>query len=229
VSALSSSPSREPKGPLFSARATTLYRLFFLLCALLVVASGSAAYAYYHSSYWNRTGMAPPQPILFSHRHHAGELRIDCRNCHATVETSSFAGMPATRTCLTCHSQIFTDTSMIEPLVKSALQDRPLHWTWVNRLPSYVFFDHSIHVRKGVACTTCHGEVGRMALTVKEEPLTMRWCLECHRDPAPRLSPPSEVFASISRGELPDESRRPLSEFYRVRTDSLTDCATCHH
>jgi hypothetical protein len=197
--------------------------------AMLIVVSGTTAYAYFHSTYWNRIGMAPPQPILFSHRHHAGELRIDCRNCHATVENFPYAGMPATHTCLTCHSQIFTETSMIQPLVESALENRPLQWTWVNRLPSYVFFDHGIHVRKGVACTTCHGSVGSMALMSKGEPLTMRWCLDCHRDPGPRLSPPGEIFSAFPKGKMPDEARRQLLEAYQMRIDSLTDCATCHH
>jgi formate-dependent nitrite reductase cytochrome c552 subunit len=214
---------------LFSPRATTVYRLFLFCLALLVLTTGTAAYAYFHSNYWNRIGMAPPQPILFSHRHHAGELRIDCRNCHATVETSSFAGMPATHTCLTCHSQIFADTVMIQPLVRSAVERKPLRWTWVSRLPSYVFFDHGIHVRKGVACATCHGDVGSMALTAKQEPLTMRWCLDCHRDPGPRLSQPSEVFSAFRVGKMPSAERRQLLDVYQVRTDSLTDCATCHH
>jgi Cytochrome c7 and related cytochrome c len=227
VSALPSPhPRRVPA--LFTSSATTVFRVLLASAALAVALSGTLAYAYFHSSYWNRIGMAPPQPILFSHRHHAGELRIDCRNCHATVETSAFAGMPSTETCLTCHSQIFTTTSMIRPLVQSAVLDIPLQWNRVNQLPAHVFFDHGIHVSKGVACTTCHGEVGTMALMAKGEPLTMRWCLDCHRNPGPRLSPRSEIFDAVSparrAGPGPD-----LSAFYHVRTDSLTDCSTCHH
>jgi len=206
-----------------------VYRVLLGAAALLLATTGSMAYAYYHSSYWNRVGMAPGQPILFSHRHHAAELRIDCRNCHSTVEDSAFAGMPSTRTCLMCHSQIFTDTTMIQPLVESAALNVPLQWNWVNRLPSHVFFNHGIHVRKGVACTTCHGEVGKMALMVKGESLTMRWCLDCHRDPGPRLSPPADIFAAVSSGAQPGGTRPDLAGFYRVKTGALTDCTTCHH
>ncbi len=224
-----SSPRSPVPQPLFSARATTVFRVLLAVGALLIVASGAGAYAYYHSNYWNRVGVAPLQPILFSHRHHAGELRIDCRNCHSTVEDAAFAGMPATHTCLACHSQIFTRTVMIQPLVESALRDKPLQWNWVNRLPSYVFFNHGIHVRKGVACTTCHGDVGNMALMAKKEPLTMRWCLDCHRDPAPRLSPPGDIFSAFLPAGRKTDPGRELADWYHVRTESLTDCATCHH
>jgi hypothetical protein len=198
------------------------------MAVVFCTASGVMAYAYFHSSYWNRIGIAPAQPILFSHRHHAGELRLDCRNCHATVETSAFAGMPSTKTCLTCHSQIFTNTTMIRPLVQSAVLDVPLQWSRVNQLPAHVYFDHSIHVAKGVACVTCHGQIGTMALTVKGQPLTMRWCLDCHRNPGPRLSPPETIFDAVQSGR-PSEAPPGLAEFYHVRTDSLTDCSTCHH
>lgn len=227
---MSALPSpRPPRVPaLFTSSATTLFRVVLAAAALGLALSGTLAYAYFHSSYWNRVGMAPPQPILFSHRHHAGELRIDCRNCHATVETAAFAGMPSTQTCLTCHSQIFTDTTMIRPLVQSAVSDIPLQWNRVNQLPAHVFFDHSIHVSKGVACVTCHGEVGTMALMVKGEPLTMRWCLDCHRNPGPRLSQRSEVFDAVTPKGTPGP-RPDLAAFYHVRVDSLTDCSTCHH
>lgn len=187
------------------------------------------AYAYFHSGYWNRVGIASLQPILFSHRHHAGELRIDCRNCHSTVESAPFAGMPSTHTCLTCHSQIFTSTSMIRPLVESATTNRPLEWNRVNRLPDHVFFNHSIHIAKGVACITCHGEVGKMALTMKVEPLTMRWCLDCHRDPASRLSERAEIFDAVRTGRHSTRTPAELAVFYRIGADSLTNCSTCHH
>jgi hypothetical protein len=196
---------------------------------LLVVASGSLAYAYYESSYWNREGVAPLQPVLFSHRHHAAELRIDCRNCHSTVETGAFAGMPSTHTCLACHSQIFTTTSMIRPLLESEAANVPLQWNRVNRLPSHVYFNHSIHVAKGVACITCHGEVGKMPLTMKAEALTMRWCIDCHQDPGPRLSERSDLFQAVLTVHPGKRSPGELSQFYHVRTDTLTNCSTCHH
>lgn len=158
-------------------------------------------YAYYHSPWWTREGFAPDQPVLFSHRHHAGELRIDCRYCHATVDTAAFAGMPATSTCLSCHSQIFTDTQMIRPLVASLQRGEPLRWNRVTRLPGFVYFDHSIHVRQGVACASCHGDVTRLALETKQEPLDMRMCLDCHRH---------------------------AGERYHVAATHLENCSTCH-
>jgi hypothetical protein len=187
-----------PGRPLFSSAATTLFRLALGGGALLVVLSGGTAYAYFHSSYWNHVGMAQNQPILFSHRHHAGELHIDCRNCHSTVEESAFAGMPSTHACLACHSQLFSDTPMIRPLVESQAGGVALRWTVVARVPSHVYFNHSIHVAKGVACFTCHGDVGEMALTKAAQPMTMRWCLDCHRDPAPRLSHKEDLFDAVT-------------------------------
>jgi hypothetical protein len=219
----------QPERPLFSAGASTIFRVFLCGCVLFLFLSGATTYAYFHSTYWNRVGLAQPQPILFSHRHHAGELHIDCRNCHATVETSAFAGMPATHTCLACHSQLFATTTLIRPLVESLARGVPLKWTQVNQLPAHVFFNHGIHVAKGVACTTCHGEIGRMAATVKGQPLTMRWCLDCHRDPGPRLSPPEELFSAFSAGSPSARMRPDLMAFYHVRTGSLVDCSTCHH
>jgi hypothetical protein len=197
--------------------------------ALLCLGSATLAYAYFESTYWNREGVPPLQPVLFSHRHHAAELRIDCRNCHSTVETGAFAGMPSTHTCLTCHSQIFTSTSMIAPLVESSARDIPLQWNRVDRLPSHVYFNHSIHIAKGVACITCHGEVGKAALMAKGEPLTMRWCIDCHLDPAPRLSEPGEIFDAVLRAHPSRRSPALLAGFYHVRTDTLTNCSTCHH
>jgi Cytochrome c7 and related cytochrome c len=231
------SASDDPRTPehsrresaLFSAGATTLLRVSIAGVALLLVASGTAAYAYYHSAYWNREGVAPLQPILFSHRHHAGELRIDCRNCHSTVENAAFAGMPSTHDCLVCHSQIFATTSMIRPLVDSAAANRPLEWNRVNRLPDHVYFNHSIHIAKGVACITCHGEVGKMALTMKGEPLTMRWCIDCHRDPAPHLSDPDAIFSATLGGHRATRPPGELAAYYHIGTESLTDCSTCHH
>lgn len=176
--------------------------------ALLGASSAYAVFQYYHSPYWHRVGLAPDQPVLFSHRHHAGELRIDCRFCHATVETSASAGLPATQTCLNCHSQIFADTALLRPVIASATSQQPLVWSRVTRLPDHVFFDHSSHVSKGVSCAACHGDVARMALTAKARPLDMRECLSCHRDPA----------AAVPAGMTGEIHGRPL-----------TNCSTCHH
>ena len=215
--------------PLFSARATTLFRVALVGAVVLVISSGFVASAYYHSAYWNGIGFAPVQPEPFSHRKHAGDLRIDCRNCHATVETSAFAGMPSTETCLTCHSQLMTDTPALKPVMESDARRVPLQWSRVTQLPDYVYFDHSIHVNKGVGCTTCHGEVGTMTLTARAEPLTMRWCLDCHRDPGPRLHTSSAIFAATSPAARPHRQPEELLRFYHIHTENLTNCSTCHH
>ncbi|HZZ20859.1 MAG TPA: cytochrome c3 family protein [Opitutaceae bacterium] len=190
--------------------------------------TGATAYAYFHSGYWDKVGMAQNQPVLFSHRHHAGELHIDCRNCHATVEDAAFAGMPSTHTCLTCHSQLFKDTQMIRPLIESSEQKIPLRWAVVSRLPRHVYFNHSVHVAKGVACFSCHGDVGSMALMEGAQPLTMRWCLDCHKNPAGRLSPKADIFDAVHPGGAP-KTGGGLMAFYHVSTASLTECSTCHH
>jgi hypothetical protein len=198
--------------------------------ALLLVGGGYTVYAYYNSPYWTRVGLAKHQPVLFSHRHHASELRIDCRFCHTTVETSAFAGMPSTQTCLTCHSQIFTDTTMLRPVVQSASRNEPLHWDRVTHLPDHVFFNHSIHVAKGVGCTTCHGDIGNMAITAKGEPLSMRWCIECHRDPGPRLRDSRDLFAPHGPENTNTKvGGADLLRAYQVHPEHLTNCSTCHH
>ena len=204
-----------------------MFRAALLAAALLVGAAAYGVFQYYHSPYWNRLGLAADQPVLFSHRHHAGELRIDCRYCHAIVETSAFAGMPSTQTCLNCHSQIFTDTAMLQPVVRSAALGEPLAWNRVTRLPEHVFFNHSIHVAKGVGCATCHGDLGRMALTAKAEPLDMRWCIDCHRDPVPRLQPRDTLFAAVR--EARSAAAKNLAPHPLIHTAHLTNCSTCHH
>jgi hypothetical protein len=220
-----------PFRPAFTARATTLLRVAVAAVVLLLATSAFGVWQYYHSPYWSRVGLAPNQPVLFSHRHHAGELRIDCRFCHATVETSAFAGMPTTQTCLNCHSQLFTDTAMLAPVVRSAATQQPLAWSRVTRLPDHVFFHHGVHVAAGVSCISCHGELGRMALTAKAEPLDMRECLACHRDPAPHLQPQGEVFAAL-RPATPAgtaDASSPAWSAHEAARDHLLNCSTCHH
>ena len=217
---------RRPPRPLFSARATAVVRLVLLGVVFTGGAAGYGVYEYYHSPYWNRVGLAPAQPVLFSHRHHAGELRIDCRFCHTAVETSADAGMPSTQTCLTCHSQLFRDAPMLQPVQASAAENAPLLWSRVSTLPDHVYFNHSAHVSHGIACANCHGEVADMALTAKARPLTMRDCLACHRDPEPQRVSADEVFARIPPEKDPASSGLALTP---VHARPLTNCSTCHH
>jgi hypothetical protein len=208
----------------FSARALLFCKLAAIGIAGVLVAGAVTAYEHFDGPY--RVGDAPPQPIPFSHQHHVGDDGIDCRYCHYSVEKSSSAGIPSTQVCMTCHSQLFTDAPMLEPLRESAARGVPIHWTRVHRLPDFAYFDHSIHVKKGVACVECHGRVDRMPLMRRVAPLTMQWCLDCHRDPAPHLRDPSHVFDMTSSAAVRVATAVPHEALATQRR--LTDCSTCH-
>lgn len=193
-----------------------------ILAILLTFALWESPYATYQ--YITRN-----QPVPFSHEHHVGRLGIDCRYCHTGVEQAAFAGLPPTRTCMTCHSQIWTTAAVLQPVRESFAQHQPLHWARVNRVPDFVYFDHSIHVAKGIGCTTCHGPIGAMPLTYAAEPLTMGWCLTCHRHPEQFVRPLSEVF-NPEWSPPPDQNRQgpKLVRQYLIKTEGLTDCSRCH-
>ena len=211
-------------GQAFSARALLVTKLVAIAIAGMLVAGAVAAYQHFDGPY--RIGDAPPQPIPFSHKHHVGDDGIDCRFCHAGVESSSFAGIPATRICMTCHSQLFTDAPVLAPLRDSARTGRPLHWIRVHTLPDFVFFDHSIHVAKGLACAACHGAVERMPRIRRVASLEMQWCLACHRDPEPHRRAASRVFEMRPTAEVRAEGGLPDTRIASTRR--LTDCSTCH-
>jgi hypothetical protein len=179
------------------------------------------------SHYATRAKVPVEQPVPFSHEHHVGGLGIDCRYCHTSVENSSFAGIPPTKTCMNCHSQIWINAPMLEPVRQSFRTDQSIRWIRVHDLPDYVYFNHSIHVAKGVGCTTCHGQIDKMPLTWQEESLQMSWCLDCHRHPEEYVRPKSEVF-SVQYQPPPNhvEIGRNLVKEYGIR--SLTSCSTCH-
>src|SRR5512142_214414 len=146
------------------------------------------------SSYATYRGVAHTQPVPFSHQHHVSGLGLDCRYCHTSVEVSNFAGIPPTKTCMNCHAQIWTNAPMLEPVRQSFRSGQSLRWSRVNDLPDYVYFDHSIHLSKGVGCDTCHGPVDRMPLMLPFATLQMEWCLNCHRAPEKLLRPREQVF-----------------------------------
>ena len=173
-------------------------------------------------------GQAVAQPIPFSHKHHVGDVGIDCRYCHTTVETSAFAGMPSTGICLSCHSQLFAQAALLAPLRRSAASGQPITWNRVHKLPDFVYFNHSIHVAKGVACSECHGRIDQMPLTWRTSPLQMQWCLACHRDPAPHLHPKDQVF---TMGLTPPTKAEAdmLARAMKLQSERrMTDCSTCH-
>ena len=174
-------------------------------------------------------GTPVEQVVPFSHKHHVGDDGIDCRYCHTSVETSAFAGIPPTHTCMTCHSQLFTQEPVLAPVVQSLRSGKPIRWKRIHDLPDFVYFNHGIHVAKGVGCEECHGRVDRMPLTWRVAPLTMQWCLDCHRNPEMHVRPVEHVF---DMGWKPSEDQRTLGRrlvaAYHIHTSTLTDCSTCH-
>lgn len=177
------------------------------------------------SPYMTQVDVAPDQPVPFSHEHHVNGVGIDCRYCHTSVEKGPMAGLPPTKTCMTCHSQIWADSPMLEPVRKSLRENTPIEWTRVNDLPDFVYFDHSIHIKKGINCNTCHGPIHQMPLTRKKNTFHMQWCLECHRDPQKFIGERENVFDSW-HPKLSEEERAKLMKQYNVK--KMTDCSTCH-
>jgi hypothetical protein len=175
-------------------------------------------------------GMNDPleQPVPFSHKHHVGDNGIDCRYCHTSVEDSAFAGIPPLSTCMTCHSQLFTDQAPLAPLLAAYQSGIPFHWQRLHKLPDFVYFNHSIHIAKGVGCVTCHGEIDAMPLTARVAPLTMQWCLACHRAPERNLRPRSAVFDLHWKAKDPLALGTQLVQDYHIDKRRLTECSVCH-
>ena len=174
--------------------------------------------------------MTRDQPIQFSHKHHVGDDGIDCRYCHTGVESSATAGVPPTKTCMNCHSVLFNNVGYLEPVRESYRTDKSIQWVRVHRLAEYVYFNHSIHIAKGVGCSTCHGRVNQMPLIFQASPLNMGWCVDCHRNPEAVLRPENQVFnmdwtAPANQAEL--GAKFAHERKIRSVTD-LTSCSTCH-
>jgi hypothetical protein len=215
---------------IFRPGANTLARLSLVLFALSAPGGLVLLDVLFRSPYVTGQGLSIVQPVPFSHKHHA-EMGIDCRYCHGMSEETSFAGIPSTRTCMNCHSQIWPDSPVLEPVRESARTGKPLEWIKVHDLPDFVYFDHSIHVAKGVGCATCHGRVDRMPRPRIEHPLQMRWCLECHRAPE-QFVRPREMVTAMNYEPPADQPAlgRKLVEEYGIdtRNHRLSDCALCH-
>jgi hypothetical protein len=212
---------------IFHHSTNTIARVSIYGAVILILLLGYGIDVVNNSSYVTEVHNARPQPVPFSHKHHSGELGLDCRYCHTSVEVAASAGMPPTQTCMTCHSQIWTNAAILEPVRASYRDSKPLSWTRVNAVPDFVYFNHSIHISKGVGCTTCHGPVGDMNITWRENSLYMRWCLECHNAPEKYLRPRSEVFNPFYQAPSnQDELGLRLMKEYKVQ--KLTNCTTCH-
>jgi hypothetical protein len=211
----------------FHRSTNTIARVSIFGTLFVVAAAGYGLNLLNRSSYVTGANVALEQPVPFSHRHHAGELGIDCRYCHSSVEVSAKAGVPPTQTCMNCHKQIWLDSPTLEPVRASFRTDVSIPWIKVHDLPDFVYFNHSIHVAKGVGCETCHGRIDRMNLTWQQNSLQMEWCLDCHRNPERYVRPKSEVF---TMGWQPAgdqlEIGRELVKANKI--EPKTDCDTCH-
>jgi hypothetical protein len=199
---------------------------------MLPIGAGCAIYlahAWTWSDYATGVNQVLEQPVPFSHEHHVAGLGIDCRYCHASVEKSSFADLPSTHTCMSCHSQIWNQAAILEPVRKSFRTQKPIPWVRVNDVPGYVFFNHEIHVNKGVGCAVCHGRVDEMPITFKTGSQYMKWCLDCHRDPGPFLRPMEEVFNMDWRpaGDAVAQGKEWIRR-YHINPGRMTDCTVCH-
>lgn len=215
---------------LFSPSANVYCRVIIFGAIILVCGAGWTASEILWSPYTTYVDVPLEQPIPFSHKHHVGDDGIDCRYCHNSVEKSRFAGMPSSETCMTCHSQIFNDSLVLAPVRQSLVTNTPLKWNRVHDLPDYVYFDHSIHVAKGIGCSTCHGRVDQMPITWRVSTLYMKWCLECHRAPQNYVRPRNKIYDSSWQ---PAQDRhfdqaKLVADYHIDTTGRLTNCSICH-
>ncbi|HVZ17888.1 MAG TPA: cytochrome c3 family protein [Terriglobales bacterium] len=228
---------------IFHRSTNTISRASIIVLLIVVSAALWSFELLQRSPFFSWRGVAREQPVPFSHAHHVAGLGLDCRYCHVSVEVSNFAGIPPTKTCMNCHSQIWTNAPMLEPVRESFRTGRSLQWTRVNSLPDFVYFDHSIHVNKGVGCKSCHGPVDRMPLMLAENTLQMEWCLNCHRAPEKELRPRNDVFdmtyeqpstshpVVVNGEKFTDQLALGtyLKKQYHVRSvNDITSCNTCH-
>jgi hypothetical protein len=209
-------------------RSTNTLSRVSIFGAVFIAAGGLWLLLEVNRSPWvTRATVAREQPIPFSHAHHVGGIGIECRYCHTSVDKSAYAGIPPTKTCMNCHSQIWAQSPTLEPVRASYRNDVSIEWTRVNDLPDFVYFNHSAHVNKGIGCSTCHGRVDKMPLTWQEASLQMEWCLACHRHPEKFVRPQEEVYNVAY--QPPDdqlERGRELVKKYRIHT--RVSCSTCH-
>jgi hypothetical protein len=228
---------------IFHRSTNTISRVSIILALLLVTGFLGAALELQRSPYYSWRDIRREQPVPFSHQHHVAGLGLDCRYCHTSVEKSNFAGIPPTNTCMNCHRQIWTNAPMLEPVRESFRSGKSLVWTRVNSVPDFVYFDHSIHINKGVGCNSCHGPVNKMPLMYAENSLQMEFCLDCHRAPEKQLRPKAEVFNMDYKQPSSDEPVEVngqkftdqaglgtyLKKEYHLRSErDITSCNTCH-
>src|SRR5580692_3193670 len=212
----------------FDRSSNALARFSLVLTGVIVIALGVTLDQLQRSPWVTRQGQRPDQPIPFSHKHHVEGLGLQCQYCHTQVEKAAYAGIPPTKTCINCHAQIWTNAELLEPVRQSWATGASIQWTRVHDLPDFVYFNHGIHVNKGIGCSTCHGRVDQMPLMYKVNTLYMQWCVDCHRHPERQVRPREEVFNIAYETPAPnqDEIGPKLVSLYKIQ--SLTDCVTCH-
>ncbi len=223
----------------FHPSSNTIAKLIILGVVLGVPGLGVALMSI-NLSYGNSVYIPIEQPIQFSHKHHVGDDGIDCRYCHTSVDKGRFANVPPTETCMTCHSQIWSDSPELKPVYDSFKSGKPISWKRVHDMPDFVYFNHAIHVDKGVSCVSCHGRVDKMPLTTKVHTMSMSWCLDCHRHPERYIRPKDKVYdLDWTPSEMRDENGVPYTQAklgselvkkYNIMPASqLTNCSICHH
>lgn len=206
----------------------TISRVSIFGAVFIAMGAFAIAYSVVRSPYVTEVGVVREQPVPFSHKHHVGEVGLDCRYCHTSVEESASAGLPPTQTCMNCHAQLFKDSPLLAPVRDSFRTGKPLAWTRVHDLPDFAAFNHSIHVNKGIGCSTCHGQVDNMPLMWRESTLQMQWCLDCHRNPEKHIRPREEIFnMNWKPADDPQFDARKLVVDYHVQ--SKTNCSICHY
>src|ERR1700756_2762062 len=232
---------------IFHRSTNTLSRASIYGAVFIIAGIGWAMMQFQRSPYITYAGVVKPQPVPFSHQHHVGGLGLDCRYCHTSVEESSFAGIPPTKTCINCHAQLWTSADMLKPLRTSFRTGQSVEWNRVHDLPDYVYFNHSIHVAKGVGCYSCHGAVDEMPLMYAQNTLQMEWCLNCHREPEKFLRPKDQIFNMKYEQPSPEHPVEvevngakksftdqialgtALKTKYHLRSvQDITSCSTCH-
>lgn len=217
-------------GQIFPRNANRLAWLSVFAGLLLIAELVLILAVYFRSNYFRQVNVAIEQPVAFSHQLHNGVLGIDCRYCHVSVNESYFANIPATETCMTCHSQIKTFSPKIAPVIESYATGKPILWNKVYRVPDFVYFNHAIHVNKGIGCSTCHGQVNEMPVVWQQQAMYMGWCLNCHRNPEQYVRPRDEVYnmeyvAPANQAAL---GRQLVAEYGIMPANQLTNCWVCH-
>ena len=213
---------------IFPQSANALSKVSIIIAVVVIGGLGATAFQLgANSSYATTQGLRRTQPVPFSHTHHVGSMGIDCRYCHTTVETTAYANIPPTKTCMNCHSQIWVNSPTLEPVRASYRTDQSIPWLKVHDLPDFVFFNHSIHIKKGVGCETCHGRVDQMPLMYQQNSLEMRWCIDCHRHPEAYVRPRKYIttMGYVPDGDQEEIGRKLVAEYHIQKLDT---CWTCH-